>query len=125
VLVAGSSPDAYSGLCGALEAAHLRAIGLDDAYMAWKLFSTNRFDLVIINVEGEASQGFDLATELRASDSNQETPVVFVLEQDGAEARVHASGIANADFITKPIIPLELGVKALVLLQRGQLAPVG
>ena len=65
----GIEPGWYTGLCSALEAAHLRAVGLDDAYMAWKLFSTNRFDLVIINVDGEVNQGFELASELRASDS--------------------------------------------------------
>jgi CheY-like chemotaxis protein len=123
ILVAGASPEGYTSLCSALEMAHLRAIGLDDAYMAWKLFSTNRFDLVVVNVEGDAPQGIELATELRASDSNRETPVVFVLDQDGAEARAQASGLAGADFITKPVLPLELGVKALVHLQRAQ-APV-
>lgn len=121
IVVAGTNPEAYSKLCRTLEAAHLRAIGLDDAYMAWKIFSTNRLDLVIIDVEGDSTQGFELAGELRASESNAETPVVFALDQEGAEVRVHASGIAGADFITKPIITLELGVKALVHLQRTHL----
>lgn len=125
VLVAATSPEAYGSLCGALETSHLRAVGLDDAYMAWKLFSTNRFDLVIVDVDGNANQGFELAGELRASESNQETPVIFALDQDGAEARVHASGVTGADFITKPVIPLELGVKSLVYLQRSQLVPAG
>ncbi len=121
IVVAGTSPEGYGSLCHALETARLRAMGLDDAYMAWKLFATNRLDLVIVNVDGDSSQGFELANELRASEHNRETPVVFVLDQDAAEARVHASGLPGADFITKPVLSLELGVKALVHLQRTHL----
>jgi PleD family two-component response regulator len=121
IVVTGSSADSYRGLCQGLEAARIRAIGLDDAYMAWKLFSTNRLDLVIVDIDGESTQGFELAGELRASESNHETPVVFVLDQENAEARVQASSVAGADFITKPVLPLELGVKALVHLQRTSL----
>jgi len=121
IVVSGASAEAYGQLCHALESARLRAIGLDDAYMAWKLFSTNRLDLVVVDVDGESAQGFELATELRASDQNHETPVVFALDHDGAEARVRACNVPGADFITKPVIPLELGVKALVHLQRSHL----
>lgn len=121
IVVAGANAEAYGALCHGLEAARLRAIGLDDAYMAWKLFSTNRLDLVVVDVDGDGTQGFELASELRASELNHETPVIFALDQDGAEARVQASTLAGADFITKPVIPLELGVKALVHLQRTHL----
>ena len=64
---------------------------------------------------------FDLCSKLRALPANTTTPVIFVTVLNGFEARVRSAQGGGDDFIAKPFLYLELAVKALYQILRGQL----
>jgi DNA-binding response OmpR family regulator len=84
---------------------------------------TNRFDLLIIEVEVPSLDGFDLCAKLRATESNLETPIIFLVSRDDVEARTVYLQAGATDFISRPILPIELAVKTLVHLHSGRMRP--
>ena len=108
-------------LCSALEMANLRSVCLDDPRIALAVLEQNRFDLIFLDVEMPGKSGFELCAELRTSSLNKTTPVVFVTGLTGFESRARSTLSGGNDFIAKPFLLIELAVKALVYVLRGQI----
>ncbi len=114
-------------ICNALEKAQLRALQIETPELATALAMSNRFDLLIIEVEVPTLDGFDLCAKLRATDLNAPTPIIFLVSRDDIEARTVYLQAGATDFISRPILPIELAVKTLVHLHSGRMvqdAPV-
>jgi len=105
----------------ALEKAHLRALSVEDAALALRLLEENPFDLVVADVDMPGMTGIQLCEKLRERPASKHTPVVFVSRLDDFQTQAKARLSGGNDYITKPFLPIELAVKALIHIMRGQL----
>jgi DNA-binding response OmpR family regulator len=64
--------------------------------------------------------GFELCRRLRLLPGYQKTPVICVTSHGDVESRVRIVLDGANELIVKPVLPLELAVKAVALLLRGQ-----
>jgi DNA-binding response OmpR family regulator len=122
-LIAVIEPDAphSAAICSALEKAQLRALQLETPDLALALAQSNRFDLIILEVEVQSLDGFALCAQLRATPLNTATPIVFLVSRDDLEARTFYTQAGATDFISRPVLPIELALKALVHLHTGRM----
>jgi CheY-like chemotaxis protein len=104
--------------CQALEQARLRALSVEDPLLALKLAKDNRFDLLLTDIQMPQMNGFALCEQFQATETNAKTPVIFVTSQSEFEAQVRLGANSSRDFIAKPILLVELAVKALTHLLR-------
>jgi DNA-binding response OmpR family regulator len=105
----------------ALEKAKLKTVSSEDPAAAYDLLAENRFDLIFLDVDMPAMNGFELCTKLRQLPAHKKTPVVFVTGLTDFESRTNSTMSGGNDFIAKPFLFMELAVKALVYVLRGRL----
>ena len=122
ILVLDDESISRETVCVALEKAHLRAVALDDSASALKLLEENRFDLVFLDADMPGLNGLEVCKRLYAMPSNKTTPVVFVTGLTDFETQAQSALSGGTDLIAKPIVLIELAVKALIHLLRGRLA---
>ena len=91
---------------------------MDDPEFGLRLAESNRFDLIFLDVEMPQLNGYQVATKLRAGQTNQNATIIFVttLSDFESRARSHISG--GNDLIAKPFLLIELAVKALTFLTK-------
>ena len=103
----------------ALERVSLPCDSLEDPQAASERVKTERYNLAVLDVDMPGMNGFELCKQLRRSNLNWNTPVIFVTILDGMESRMRSAQSGGTDFIAKPFLSIELGVKALnLILQR-------
>ena len=108
----------------ALEKAKLKSVEVEDPLTALELLSETKFDLVFLDVDMPVMNGFEVCSKLRTGELNKRTPVVFVTNLNDFENRASSTMSGGNDFIAKPFMFIELAVKALIHVLRGQLEPV-
>ena len=118
ILVVDDDAASRQATCAALEQTHLRALAVDDPQLALKLAMENRFNLLLTDVEMPEMNGFELCKKFRATPKNADTPVIFVDALDEFEAQAGPVSRTSLNFISKPILPPELAVRALTELLR-------
>jgi DNA-binding response OmpR family regulator len=104
----------------ALEKAHLKCVSVEDPNVALTMLSENQFDLIFLDVDMPGMNGFDLCTKLRALPAHARTPVVFVTGLTDFESRARSTLSGGSDLIAKPFLFMELAVKALTHVLKGQ-----
>ena len=109
----------------ALDKAKLKSTALDDPFKALELLTANQFDLVFLDVDMPGMTGFELCTKIRALPQHKKTPVVFVTSLTDFDSRTSSTMAGGNDFIGKPFLFIELTVKSLIHVLRGQLAAAG
>jgi CheY-like chemotaxis protein len=110
-------------ICSAIEKADLRAVSVDDPIVAQAMLEKTHFDLIFLDVEMPGQSGLDLCASIRKMPTNHATPVVFVTAHSDFENRAQSVLSRGNDFIEKPFLPVELAVKALIWLLKGELRP--
>jgi CheY-like chemotaxis protein len=105
----------------ALEKAHLKCVSVEDPTVALKMLSENQFNLVFLDVDMPGMNGFELCTKLRTLPAHAKTPVVFVTGLTDFESRARSTLSGGNDLIAKPFLFMELAVKALSYVLKGQL----
>lgn len=108
----------------ALEKARLKSTSITDPIEALELINRIKYGLVILDVDMPQMNGFELCSKLRTGEINKRTPVVFVTNLNGFENRANSTISGGNDFIAKPFLFIELAVKALIHVLRGQLESV-
>lgn len=78
-------------------------------------------DLLFLDVQMPGMDGFDLCAKIRALPSNKTTPIIFVTSLTDFNSRAKSTLSGGTDIIAKPFMFIELTVKALTHLLRGQL----
>jgi len=106
----------------ALEKAHLKCVSVEDPNLALNMLSENPFNLIFLDVDMPGMNGFELCTKLRALPAHAKTPVVFVTGLTDFESRARSTLSGGNDLIAKPFLFMELAVKALNYVLKGQLA---
>lgn len=105
----------------ALEKAKLKSVSVEDPLVAYQMLTENRFDLVFLDVDMPNMNGFELCSKLRALPAHKTTPVVFVTSLNDFESRANSTISGGNDFIGKPFLFIELAVKALLHVLKGNL----
>jgi PleD family two-component response regulator len=121
ILVVDDDPISRRAVVYALEKVGLKSINLGEPNAALAILSANTFDLVFLDVDMPGMSGFELCQKARALPAHAKTPVVFVTGLTDFDSRTKSMLSGGNDFIAKPFIFLELGVKALIHVFRSQL----
>jgi DNA-binding response OmpR family regulator len=121
ILVVDDEAISRRAITHALEKAKLGCVNVEDPNVAYKLLTEQPFDLVFLDVDMPGMNGFELCKKMRVLPAHKKTPVVFVTSLNDLENRASSMMSGGNDFIGKPFLFIELAVKALVYVQRGQL----
>ncbi|MDB6122733.1 MAG: Response regulator receiver protein [Pedosphaera sp.] len=121
VLVVDDEAISRRAVTYALEKGKLQAVSLEDPIAALQLLARESFDLIFLDVDMPGMNGFELCTKLRALPGHKKTPVVFVTSLTDFESRANSTISGGNDLIAKPFLFIELTVKALLYVLRGQL----
>ena len=106
-----------AGLCFALdEAGHLTAAAYT-CQKARQLLKTDRFDLVILDVNLPDGNGFDLCRECKSS--APKLPVIFLTANDLEQDELNGFDLGADDYITKPFSIQVLKRRVEAVLRRG------
>ena len=106
-----------TGLCFALdESGHLTAAAYT-CQKARQLLKTDRFDLVILDVNLPDGNGFDLCRECKSS--ALERPVIFLTANDLEQDELNGFDLGADDYITKPFSIQVLKRRVEAVLRRG------
>jgi len=123
ILVVDDEPISRRAIVYALEKAHLQAVNAEDAPSALQLLQDKQFDLVFLDVDMPAMNGYELCAKLRAMPHYKKTAVVFVTALSDFDSRTSSMMAGGNDFIAKPFLFIELTVKSLIHILRAKLAP--
>jgi len=124
VFVVDDEPAARQMISAAMKLVQLKITCAGDSEMALSVLGDNRFDLIFLDVNLPEMSGFDLCTQVRQFEDHRRTPIVFLTGMNTFQNRAQGSLSGGNDFIGKPFNLLELGVKALIWIFKGQLAAV-
>ncbi len=78
-------------------------------------------DLILLNVIMPGIDGFETCRRLKANESTQAIPVIFMTTQAAVEDKVKGFEVGAVDYITKPIQPAEVLARVTIHLQIGRL----
>jgi DNA-binding response OmpR family regulator len=123
ILVVDDEEISRRAVTHALEKAKLKSINAEDPLKAFDLITQLKYDLIFLDVDMPKMSGYELCTKIRTLPSYKKTPVVFVTSLNDFEARTNSTISGGNDFIAKPFLFIELTVKALIYVLRGQLQP--
>lgn len=121
ILIVDDEPGALQLICAAMEFVELSPTTAEAPGAALDAAKREKFDLIFLDVGLPEMSGFDLCTRVRTTPGHDRTPVVFITGMATFQNRVQSSLSGGNDFIGKPFHLIELGVKALIWLQRGRL----
>ena len=124
IIAVDDDADARKTIRGAIEMVNLKVVCAEDSKTTLAVVIEKKFDLVFIDVGLPDMNGFELCTRLRKLPDYKKTPVVFITGAVTVQNRVQSSLSGGNDFIAKPFNLLELGVKALIWIFKGQLGMV-
>jgi CheY-like chemotaxis protein len=120
VLVVDDEVTSRRAIAYALEKAKLKSVSLGEPLEALQILSDRKFDLIFLDVDMPEMNGYELCSRLRALPAYSKTPVVFVTCLNDLESRTNSTMSGGTDVIAKPFLFMELAVKALVYVVRGQ-----
>ena len=100
----------------ALGRANLRPTAVTDPFAALKALETTPYKLVLLDINMPGMDGIALCERIRGMPLHKRTPVIFVTGQTDFKTRARSILSGGDDLITKPIMPIELVVKAITLL---------
>jgi len=113
-------------VCNYFVVTTLRRMGLEvdgakDPQKALQMLWAGRYDLILLDINMPGMDGFDVCKRLRQLPHYPKTPVVFITVDGKFENRVQSVLSGGNEFITKPVVPLELALKTMTLLLDARL----
>jgi CheY-like chemotaxis protein len=72
-----------------------------------------------MDIQMPKMNGFELCDQIHRTASNAKTPIIFVTSLNDFEAQVRSTPGGGMDFIAKPIMLVELAVKAITSLTKA------
>jgi CheY-like chemotaxis protein len=97
----------------------------EDGESAMAIAGERAFDIIFIDVALQGMDGYAVCGMLRKIAMHHYTPVVLVTERVDASARADADACGADDLISKPLLAVEVTLKALILALRYRLAGGG
>jgi len=93
----------------------------EDPLLALEWAQETPFDLVLLDIGMPGIDGFEFCKRLRMLPNYQRTPVIFVTSHNDFESRAQSILSGGNDLIAKPVLPIELAVKAVTQLLKNAL----
>jgi two-component system, chemotaxis family, chemotaxis protein CheY len=81
----------------------LTCVEADDGVDALKKLGTQRFDIVITDINMPVMDGLKLVHRIRSDETLKDIPVVIITTEGGTEDRQRALALGANAYITKPI----------------------
>ncbi len=106
----------------ALRIAQISGASFEDPRAALEWLKNHKCDLALLDIEMPGMNGFELCNRLRALPNHKHTPVVYVTSHDDFDHRAKSALTGGDDLIGKPVLPLELAVKAVMHVLKRQMA---
>lgn len=125
VLSVDDEPLSRRAVAQSLIRANLKCVSLESPKLALTLLEENDFDLIILDIVMPELNGLDLCKQIRTLRRHKETPVIFVTSLGDFENRAKSTLAGGSDLIAKPFALMELAVKALIYVLKGQLKNEG
>jgi DNA-binding response OmpR family regulator len=100
-----------------LEMHHYQVDIAEDGEVAFRLFGSEEYALVILDVMLPRIDGFTLAREIRKV--NEQIPILFLTARSMNEDKITGLTIGGDDYITKPFSMEELLLKMKIFLRRS------
>jgi CheY-like chemotaxis protein len=113
VLVVDDDDISRLAILSALKRANLESESAESAQQALHALENDSFDLIFLDISMPEMTGFEVCKRLRQFPNHQKTPVVFVTTLSDFASRSQSKLMGGSDFIAKPFLFAELGVKAL------------
>lgn len=107
-----------------MEMVHLDITTSVQASEGLTMLSEKNYDLILLDVGIPEMNGMDICSRVRAMPHHQKTPIVFLTGEATVQNRVQSTLNGGNDLIGKPFSVLELAVKAIVWIFKGQLGLV-
>jgi CheY-like chemotaxis protein len=111
ILVVDDDAVSNRALVLALGRHRLTVTSLTDPFAAFEKLKTERFDLLLLDINMPGMDGLELCRRIREMPQHANTVVVFFTSHLEFEPRARAILHRGDDLITKPILPIELTVK--------------
>jgi PleD family two-component response regulator len=121
LLVVDDDPIARRAITGALQTAFTKPDGMESGQTALALATKKPFDVIFLDVQMPDMDGFELCSKIRETTANRATPVVFVTSHSDFKSHDQSVLSGGSDLITKPVMFIEVTVKALTFALRGRL----
>jgi CheY-like chemotaxis protein len=121
VLVVDDDPISQRAVSGALQLSMGRPDTADCGEAALRFAREKPYDVIFLDVLMPGIDGFEVAEQLRETELNAETSVVFVTSQDDIATRAKASTLRACALIPKPVLPSQIMLQAITSLVRGRL----
>jgi CheY-like chemotaxis protein len=100
---------------------YLDCSSFEDPAAALQVLQATPHDLVLLDIEMPGLNGFEFCKQLRKLPGYAKIPVVYVTSHADFEHRAKGILSGGDDLIAKPVFPMELAVKCIMLLLRGRL----
>ncbi|MFZ4546801.1 MAG: response regulator transcription factor [Bacteroidales bacterium] len=105
-------------LCDYLELQDYEVVKALNGEEGLRIFNTQPFDLLLLDVMLPLKDGFTLATEIR--EINRQVPIIFLTARGQMEDRVAGYKAGCDDYLTKPFSSEELELRIGAILRRCQ-----
>ncbi len=92
-----------------------------DATEAKRLISSDRPNLILLDIMMPGQSGLDLVRELRSKDATRELPIILLTARGSEHDKIRGLDVGADDYITKPFSPGELAARIKSLLRRSTL----
>ena len=106
----------------ALARGNMKADRTADPFEALRMLKQNYYDVVLLDINLPGMDGIKLSEHLRALPHHKQTPVIFLTQHPEYEPQTRAILATGGDFITKPVLPIELTVKIALHTTKRRLA---
>lgn len=116
ILLAEDDPNLGTLLQEYLEAKDFETVLCADGDKAFKTFSKQQFDFVLLDVMMPVKDGFTVAKEIRTI--NKKIPIIFLTAKSMKEDTLKGFNLGADDYITKPFSMEELLVRINAVLRR-------
>lgn len=118
ILIAEDDANIRLGLIATLESEGYAVTAASDGAQALRLFSQEKFELVLLDVMMPKASGYDVCRELRARGTR--VPVLFLTAKGEEVDKVVGLKLGADDYVTKPFGVHELLARVEALLRRGR-----
>jgi diguanylate cyclase (GGDEF)-like protein len=121
VLIVDDDHAVISSVKGMLEQHSIRVTGLSDPRLFWNVLEESTPDLVILDLEMPNFSGLELCRAIRNDSQWNRLPLVFLSVNSDAKTVTSIFSAGADDFVSKPIIELELTTRVRNRLDRDRL----
>jgi len=120
-LVVEDDPISRRVITSTLQRTELETHDTEDPIAGLAMAKKDRYGLVLLDIEMSGMDGFQFCEQLRALPDYRKTPVIFVTSHTALDQRIRSVASGGNDFISKPVFPSELALKALTHVLRSRL----